>query len=155
MRYNVAISVVNDDLWIAKEFYYLLEEFSIPIFFYEESKDIKGRLLKNLEKIYKNSILDIIIVSHEYLTSEGVKNRITIDYVNFEINKNFQNDKLKKWRKLGDVLVELKNYNLNKFCYLIPSGRVPPFLSNSIFLKTNKTALKLKKNISRKFFKRK
>jgi len=235
-NYNIAISVSNKDKWIAKEIYLWLKNYSISVFFYDESKDIKGKLIKKLETIFTNSILDVVIITDSYIKSNseylliekniimqkyqkyqifplivifdfneenfknnnfvrfikpfewlfltkdgfkkiidhildlimnnhyilrhnfcsfyhpyGVKNRITIDFVKFNINKNYKDDYLQKWNKLGDILIKLDNISLNKECYLIPSRKVPPFLSNSVFLKTNKTALTLKKKLSENF----
>lgn len=237
MNYDITISVSNEDKWIAREIFIMLQNYSIRTFFYEESKDLKGKLLKKLETIYSKSFLDIAIVSDSYINSQseylkieketiinkyktnkifpiiivfnlsdsikkddefikfiqpfehlflkkegfrkiveyilalmmnnhyilrnnfcplyhpyGVNNRITVDFVNFKINKNFKKDYLKKFNKLGDILVDV-DYPLRKYCYLIPSGRVPPFLSNSIFLKTNEKALKLKKILAEDFIK--
>ena len=241
MKFNIAISVIENDNWIAREIEERLKDYSIDVFYYKEKKDVRGVLLKKLEKIYKYSFLDIIILSKKYLNSKskylikeknvlikkyknskkfpiiigfnykekdylyfnnndffkfikkyeildiktvsftdivkvildtlmnnhflynenygtffhpfGVSNRITIDMISFKINRNYKNDKLNKWNTLGDILVDIMDYKhrLNMYTYLIPSGNVIPFLSNSIFLKTNNKALKLKKELSKEF----
>lgn len=73
----------------------------------------------------------------------------------FVISTKFETDPLRRWQNVGDILVNhcggpsLRNEYLS--VYLIPSGRVPPYLAHSTLLKTSPEALRVKKALVKEF----
>ena len=72
----------------------------------------------------------------------------------FTIDPAFEEDPLKRWKRLADVLVRADIPGNTKRLYLIPSGLTTPFLRHSGLLKTDPSLLKLKRDATRVFAKR-
>ena len=80
--------------------------------------------------------------------------RSTMKPCKFRISRNFKNDRLRRWKRLGDINVEVitgGTFSSTLKVYLIPSGSVPPYISHSHILKTEKNALITKQRLGEKF----
>jgi hypothetical protein len=71
----------------------------------------------------------------------------------FRIADNYSEDRLGRWRELGDIAIEFIDFNAgpNIVPYLIPSGAVPVFLRHSVHIRNDPTSLKIKQTVGRTF----
>jgi hypothetical protein len=85
-------------------------------------------------------------------------NRGPVRPCEFTIPNHYTTDKLGRWKRLGDILVTIQAggypYDSSLYVYLIPSGRVPPYLSNSKLIGLDPKHLEQKRDLSREFIKR-
>jgi len=81
------------------------------------------------------------IVFHPFPTD---KYRGELRPCHFQINPKFQNDPLKRWSRLGDILMKFPNDKGTNYVYLIPSGLSTVYLRHTARFRTQPEYLEAK-----------
>jgi hypothetical protein len=126
-------------------------------------RDLEDVLVHNLQKEGLVSISRIIVARLKQLHSHDTEfglirhpdnteiDRGRLYACSFRINPSFQSDRLGRWRKYGDVLVDFPNPLQTRYVYLIPSGGATPLLRHTQILKEDPNLLEDKRKATMRF----